>query len=175
MWSDERTVFHLPLFWSLQRNRSYKRIKSFLEIGENHHFENILQKCADSINLFQFSTSKSTWKWVETQMIYRFLIQWLIWQQVMKAASWQAHTLNNGFHPPLPPLSGKWVWVWCVRKRRVLFCWTCSPATWWWGWLTHWMGDSLWREGLVALQNNTYTSKLRGFTTHHHQRLLEIP
>lgn len=28
---------------------------------------------------------------METQIIYRFLIQWLIWQLDMKAASWQAH------------------------------------------------------------------------------------
>lgn len=68
---------------------------------------------------------------------------------------WQT-SLNACTYWPLPPLSGKWAWAECVRRRRVLSCLQRFPATWWWGGWRRWTADSRWCEGLVALWRPTH-------------------
>lgn len=43
----------------------------------------------------------------------------------------KAPTCSSSFYSPQQPLSGKWAWVGCDRRRRALFCWPCALATWW--------------------------------------------
>lgn len=81
--------------------------------------------------------------WVELKLFSFFLINSSLFWNALLCICCQlrhrtpfcgmkkAHTYSSSsFYPPRQPLSGKWAWVGCDRRRRALFCWPCAPATW---------------------------------------------